>query len=190
MRNLICVLFIGVAILSACNGNQPATGKGPYDSLFLGFYFGMERKDFFDLCWEMNRQKKFTHGPTNQKVEYILKDELDHPVYMRFYPYFYKDKIYQMPVTFTYEAWAPWNKDYSSNVLIEKLVPLMKKWYNVEFETTTHPEVGKAYAAVTGNRRISVFVKDDQFVQVVLTDIPAEKLIKKEFMDSQKDNPI
>ena len=189
MRNLVCVILIGVAVLSGCSGNKPATGNGPYDSLFMGFYFGMERKAFFDLCLEMNKQKKFTHGPTNQNVEYIL-NELDHPVYMRFYPYFYKDKIYQMPVTFSYEAWAPWNKEYSANALIDKVVPMLKKWYNVEFETTTHPEVGKAYAAINGNRRITVFVKDAQFVQLVITDIPAEKLIKKEFSDSQKSNPI
>lgn len=185
MRYLFCVVLLIAFFLSACNGNEPATGKGPYDSLFLGFYFGMEKKAFFDHCWEMNRQKKFMHA-SNQNVEYRLENELDHPVYMRFYPYFYKDRIYQMPVTFTYEAWAPWNKDYSSNVLIEKVVPLMKKWYGGDFESTIHPQQGKAYARIDGNRRISIFVKDEQYVQVVFTDIPSEKRLKKEFMESQK----
>ena len=181
-----CVFFIAAFLISGCNNNEPATGKGPYDSLFLGFYFGMEKKAFYDHCWEMNSQKKFLHGMTNQTVQYRLEKELDHPVYMSFYPYFYKDKIYQMPVTFTYEAWAPWNKDYSANVLIEKVVALMKKWYGGDFESTVHSKLGRAYARIDGNRRISVFVKDEQYVQVVFTDIPAEKKLKKEFGESQK----
>lgn len=186
MRSLIFVLFTVAFILSACHRNEPATGKGPYDSLFLGFYFGMERQEFFDHCWEMNKQKKFTHGMANLDVRYRLETELDHPVYMNFYPYFYNNRIYQMPVTFTYESWAPWNKDYSANVLLEKVVALMKKWYGGEFETTDHPTVGKAYARIDGNRRISIFVKDEQYVQVVFTDIPAERILKKAFNDSQK----
>ena len=187
MKYLFCVAFVAACMLLGCkNNNKPATGKGPYDSLFLGFYFGMEKQAFYDHCWEMNRQKKFIHGTANQNVEYRLENELDHPAYMRFYPYFYKDKIYQMPVTFTYESWAPWNKDYSANALIEKVVTLMKEWYGGDFESTVHPTQGRAYARIDGNRRISIFVKDEQYVQVVFTDIPAEKRLKREFSESQK----
>jgi hypothetical protein len=52
--------------------------KNPYDSLFLGIYFGMDRKEFYNYCWEMNKQKKFTHGPTNQSVEYRLDENVNH----------------------------------------------------------------------------------------------------------------
>lgn len=177
-RSIFIVLFVGI-ILSGCNKTRPATGEGPYDSLFLGFHFGMEKKAFYDYCWQMNKQKKFIHGPTNQSVEYRLENELEKPVYMRFYPIFFEDRIYQMPVTFTYEAWAPWNRQYHADSLIKKVVPMLKRWYGGDFESTTTPKRGRVYARIDGNRRISVFVKDEQFVQVVFTDIPAEKLMKK-----------
>ena len=185
MKQIVCVLVLAILFFASCARPGPATGKGEYDSLFLGIYFGMEKKVFYDYCWEMNRQKKFIHGPTNQNVEYRLENEIDHPVYMRFYPFFYKDKIYQMPVTFTYEAWAPWNREYHADRLIEKVVPLLKKWYGGDFESTIHPKRGKVYARIDGNRRINVWVKDEQYVQVVLTDIPAENLMKAESLETQ-----
>lgn len=184
MKYIFLLLIIPscLAGLLSCS-DKPATGNGPYDSLFLGIYLGMDKKIFYDYCWEMNKKKKFIHGPTNQSVEYRLENELDRPVYMRFYPYFYKDRIYQMPVTFTYEAWAPWNKQLEAKILIEQVVPMLERWYEIKFETTTTPKRGKVYANITGTRRIAVYVKDEQYVQVVITDIPAEKLM---ISDSKK----
>jgi hypothetical protein len=178
-RFTLGVFLIG-ALMGGCKQSGPATGDGEYDSLFLGIYFGMEKKAFYDHCWLMNKQKKFIHGPTNQNVEYRLTNELDQPVYMRFYPIFYKDRIYQMPVTFTYESWAPWNRDLHADSLITRIVPMLKKWYGGDFESTVTPKRGRVYARIDGNRRISVFVRDEQFVQVVFTDIAAEKLMKKD----------
>jgi hypothetical protein len=178
MKYLVYMLFLGFVLLFSCQ-EKPATGEGPYDSLFLGIHFGMDKKVFYDYCWEMNKQKKFIHGPTNENVEYKLENELDYPVYMRFYPNFFEDRIYQMPVTFTYESWAPWNKNFDSKVLIEKLIPVLERWYNVKFQSKVLPKTGKAYANITGNRRISVFIKDDQYVQVIFTDLPAEKMVLK-----------
>jgi hypothetical protein len=183
IMRIFFVLVLAGFIFTSCSEPQPATGKGPYDSLFLGFYFGMEKKEFYDYCWAMNKQKKFIHGPTNQSVEYYLKDELDHPVFMRFYPYFYKDKVYQMPVTFTYEAWAPWNRDFHADKLIEEVIPMLSRWYGGKFESTIMPKKGKVYARIDGNRRISAFVRDEQFVQVIFTDIPSENLVKKESLE-------
>jgi hypothetical protein len=191
LKYLTPAFLIVSILLSSCNKPKPATGKGEYDSLFLGMYFGMEKKAFYDYCWQMNKKKKFIHGPTNQNVEYRLENEpeLDHPVYMRFYPFFYKDRIYQMPVTFTYEAWAPWNRPYHADSLIKKIVPMLKRWYGGEFESKVSPKLGRVYARVEGNRRITVFVKDEQFVQVVLTDIPAETLLKQEVKElAEKQN--
>lgn len=186
-RILICIVTMMALIISSCSKPKPATGEGPYDSLFLGFYLGMGKKEFYDYCWEMNKQKKFTHGPTNQNVEYRLTGVLEQPVLMHFYPGFYKDRIYQMPLTFSYEAWAPWNRQFHADKLIDHVVPLLSKWYGGEFETTTLPKKGKVYARIDGNRRISVFVKDEQFVQVVFTDIAAEKLIKQELEAMRKE---
>jgi hypothetical protein len=148
------------------------------DSLFLGFYLGMDRKAFYEHCWEMNKNKVFTHGPTNQSVEYNLLNELEDPVTMRFYPTFYEEMIFEMPVTFTYQSWAPWNKQYWADTLLVHMLPVFKRWYGENFKEIDHPTMGKVYYKIDGKRRINLFKKDDQFVQAVFTDLKIEKELK------------
>lgn len=182
MKRMIFYCFVvGCgAMISSCGGMGSASDEKKYDSLFLGMYLGMDKKAFYDHCWELNRLKVFSHGPTNTSVEYKLASELNEPVLMRFYPSFYKDKIVDMPVTFSYEAWAPWNKQFQSDSLMVKILPLFKKWYGEEFKTLQHPAQGLVYYKMDGNRRINLFIRDDQFVQAVFTDLRLERERKKE----------
>jgi hypothetical protein len=172
-------LGFGMALLS-CTGNRgERSDKKNYDSLFLGIYLGMDKKAFYDHCWELNRQKVFTHGPTNTSIEYKLHD-LQQPIMMRFYPSFYKDKVFEMPVTFSYEAWAPWNKEFSSHELFVNILPVFKKWYGEDFKAIEHPRMGTIYIKMDGTRRINLFIRDDQFVQAVFTDLKVEQEMKDE----------
>ena len=178
------VLWVSKIILIAitcysCGGFR-SEDKRQYDSLFLGIYLGMGQKEFYDYCWEMNRQKKFTHGPTNQSVEYRVVDGVKNPVIMRFYPSFHAEKVYEMPVTFTYEAWSPWNKDLGSDSLLVEVLSLFKAWYGDEFKLLEHKTMGTIYYRMDGKRRINLFKRDDQFVQAVFTDLKVEKQIKDE----------
>lgn len=176
MKQMIVGIALGGLIMTAFScGNRSATASANYDSLFLGFYLGMERQAFFDHCWEYNRQKIFTHGPTNTSVEYRIEDELAHPVIMRFYPTFENEKIYEMPVLFSYEAWAPWNRQFQSDSLLVGMVDLFKKWYGDDFEVLDHKTMGKVYYRIDKKRRINLFIKDEQFVQAVFTDLKVEK---------------
>jgi hypothetical protein len=119
----------------------------------------MQKKAFYDLCTEYNRKKLFTHGPTNQSVEYLLKNEAKSNVIMRFYPSFENEKIYEMPVTFTYEAWAPWNRQFQSDSLLNEMRSVFKKWYGDDFQVIDHKTMGKIYARIDGKRRINLFIK-------------------------------
>jgi len=177
----VVFLLSGIAsFLISCNGSErKANNEKKLDSLFLGISMGMDKKEFYDYCWKMNKDKIFTHGPTNQSVEYMLKSELDKPVAMQFYPNFHEDKIYEMPVLFNYEAWAPWNRELSADTLILKLLPVMKKWYGDDFQVLQHPDQGTVYYQMKGKRRINLFVRDDQFVQAVFTDLQIEKALKE-----------
>lgn len=184
---LIVVLFCFCCLLAGCKKNgSVSTHNGNSDSLFLGISLGMDRKAFFDHCWEQNRKKLFTHGPTNENVEYKLVNELQEPVTMRFYPTFYEDKIFEMPVTFTYEAWAPWNKHFGSDSLLVEMLPIFKKWYGTDFKKLDHPTMGPVYYKIDGKRRINLFKKDDQFVQAVFTDLKVEKTLKEEYAEKLK----
>jgi hypothetical protein len=171
-----------ILILIVCQSCRDSKGDTDtdFDSLFLGTYLGMEKREFFEHCWEMNRQKKFIHGPTNQSVEYQIANELDYPVMMRFYPSFHENRIYEMPVTFNYEGWAPWNKQFSSDTLLVEMLGVFKRWYGDDFKELEHDTMGKVYYKMDGKRRINLFRKDDQYVQAVFTDMKVEKQIKEE----------
>lgn len=178
---LIGLLLSLIVLLVSCDGGKFSSSSDAkkLDSLFLGISMGMDKKAFYDYCWEKNRDKIFRHGPTNQSVEYTMLTELNSPVNMQFYPNFYDDKIFEMPVLYSYEAWAPWNKEFSSDTLLLKLLPAYKKWYGDDFQVLQHPVQGTIYYQMKGKRRINLFIRDDQFVQAVFTDLKVEKEIKE-----------
>ncbi len=183
VRELLTGFLLCLTVfLVSCDGRKfsiSSSDEKKLDSLFLGISMGMDKKAFYDYCWEKNREKIFRHGPTNQSVEYTLATELNSPVSMQFYPSFYEEKIYEMPVLYSYEAWAPWNKELSSDTLLLKLLPVYKKWYGDDFKTLQHPAQGTVYYQMNGRRRINLFIRDDQFVQAVFTDLKVEKEIKE-----------
>ena len=166
----------------SCDSNKFKFGaaKENYDSLFLGLYLGMDQQAFFDRCYELNTERKATNGTTVQSVLYVMEDELDHRVNMQFYPEFYKDKIIEMPVIFTFEGWAPWNKEFSSDSLLVQLLPVFEKWYGEGFKELNHEVMKKVYVKMDGKRRINLFIRDDQYVQAVFSDMELLQERKKE----------
>jgi hypothetical protein len=106
MEKILLFCFTtGIAIgMMSCDTNKFKFGsaKKNYDSLFLGIYLGMDQQAFFDRCWELNSERIATNGGSVQSVLYVLEDELDHRVNMQFYPVFYKNKIIEMPVVFSF----------------------------------------------------------------------------------------
>jgi len=144
------------------------------DSLFLGITFGMTSKEFYAHCWELNKQELIKQGPVNQTVEYNLDEELRQEGHMYFYPKFQEDQIYEMPVTFSYDA-LPWTDEYSLDTLYEDVRGLVTDWYG-ELTKFTHPEKGEVWVRVDGNRRIRVF-KDplNTKVKVIFTDLNRRK---------------
>jgi hypothetical protein len=142
-----------------------------YDSLFLGYELGMHRQQFLDHSWELNQQHIITGGV---QVEYKLED-LPSRATMKFYPDFKNDRIYRMPVEISYDSWAIWNRELHSDSLIVALVDLYEEIYGPGFIHTTHPEFGKeSWIKVDGNRRISIFRKDDRTARIEFLDLTAE----------------
>jgi len=146
-----------------------------YDSLFMGIYLGMPKKDFYMHCWMLNREGLIKQGSNNMTVEYELKDELGSPATMDFYPEFVHDKIVEMPVRFVYDGWAPWNKKLSSDQLEEDIKNWYEKVYGDGFIAVKHPERGMAYVRIDGNRRITLFKEDDLHVWAVFTDMSVKR---------------
>lgn len=182
--SLILIFFIQSCDSSFFHSSEDIISES--DSLFLGFYLGMPQKDFFDHCTELNKQQKITQGPGGStNVEYRIVDEYDSEISMRFFPTFIDEKIYEMPVIYSYVAWAPWNRQYWGENLLPKVLEKYKMTYGDDFELLNHPTQGKVYYKIDGKRRINLFVKDEQFVQAVFTDLRVEKRLNEEFEKSQ-----
>ncbi len=190
---ILLTLIIVAVYLTACKQDAPkslyeklekkalATGER-HDSLFFGIHLGMEKKTFFVHCAELNKDTILYQGLYG-KVEHSFGDtELKYPSTMNFYPDFYENKIWRVPVTFSYRAWSPWNKDFQAPLLEERLVTLLMKWYGGNnFEKVPHPE-GYALVKLDGNRRILLERdKTGAFISATFTDLIVEKkLLKKQ----------
>ncbi len=186
MKKVIWVVFV-ILIFAACGKKSKydrlvkkelASGVR-YDSLFLGINFGMTSKAFYNHCWELNKLGLIRQGTSNLSVLYNF-EYLKYPAEMNFYPTFHEDKIYEMPVSFKYNAWSPWNKHLSSDSLQLDVLNLYKEWYGNDFIEVNHSRRGKAFVKVDGNRRISIFTKGEIEVQAIFTDMSLEDAVKKE----------
>jgi hypothetical protein len=196
MRIFLPILALLILSLTFQGCNTPgfnfSENDGPKsDSLFLGFYLGMPQKDFFDHCTELNSQQKLTQGSgSTTSVEHKISGMYGGDVSMRFFPTFIKKNIYEMPVTYTYDSWAPWNKEYSSAALLPKILESYKAIYGDDFKVVDDRYQGKIYYKMDGKRRINLFIKDEQFVQAIFTDMEVEKRLKDEFEKSQSEKSM
>ncbi len=137
------------------------------DSLFLGYYLGMSRKDFYSSSWEMNKQEIIT-GYTS--VFYEL-NELSYPALMEFYPSFNNDEIVRMPVSIGYQGWAPWNDHLNTNELINELMKYYNDIYDANFTTIFVPEINQeALVDIQGNREIRIYPIPPSKVMVEFID--------------------
>ena len=142
------------------------------DSLFLGIYFGMTRKDFFDHCWNLYEKGVMKEGITGSTVFYPIKT-FKFPASMDFFPTFQEDRIVSIPVIFTYNGWAPWNKHLFASELEKEIMDLIIQWYGGNFIKIKEPSSldGTAFVKVDGNRRVSIIYADESKVQVDFVDL-------------------
>jgi hypothetical protein len=146
-----------------------------YDSLLLGLSLGMPAKEFYLRCWDLNKQGIIREGNTNMTVMYKLTEGLKYQAYLNFYPNFYNDKIYEMPYVISYVGWSPWRTDNQPESLQLDVVKLLEKWYGTGFIRVYDLKRGLTFVKVDGNRRIKVMQKPEMYVEVIITDLIAEK---------------
>jgi len=176
------VMFIGFTLFaSSCEKGtyskirDEEVAKGVRnDSLFLGLDLGMTSKEFYSICWDLNKKGILGDGPGNMTAQYTIKD-YDHLITMNFYPDFKEGKIYTMPVDFAYKGWSPWNRHLFSDSLEIKVIDMLENWYGKELIEMEHPKFGKTYFAIEGNRQIIVYRKSDKDVRVIYKDLFMEE---------------
>ena len=150
-----------------------------YDSIFFDLHFGMTSKEFYDRCWELNKQEVVKEGPSNSSVKYLIKEGVRHDTEMLFYPKFHENKVFMMLSTFSYVGWAPLNRDRFSNFLLDDVKQLLESWYRGSFLAVEGENDKKLYVMVQGNRRITISIIDDRDVRVRFTDLSVSKIINQ-----------
>lgn len=142
------------------------------DSLFVGVSFGMESQEFYDHCWEINRQGIVKEGAENMSVLYEFEYG-GYKIEFNFYPSFEKGVAARYNCSFSYTAWAPWNKQLQSDDLIAVLPEVLVNWYGGN-EFIRQKREGKTFFyKVDGNRMIELYVKDEKRVHAIFTDVSA-----------------
>lgn len=190
MRKFLFIITIGlggIILLSNCSKKakyESMVKEGlesgvRHDTLFLGLYLGMSSEDFYKKCWELNKEGLIQQGSGNTSVLYEIVDEFKAEVEANFYPTFVDEKIYEMPVKFKYDAWAPWNKQFSGDSLQVELLDVFKRWYGSGFIEVNHAKRGPAFVKVDGNRRISIYrdLSADGTVWALYTDLSMKEKV-------------
>lgn len=181
-------IFIGLLLigLMACNSSkyqamvkkELATGV-EHKELMFGLEMGLPKKDFYKKCWELNKEKLLSQGPSNQYVRHVL-DSIS-PIYkpsntieMLFFGLFDEaDVMKGMRFRFNYTAWSPWVEELQPEKLKEEIKTMMKTLYpgNDFFDLQKEVEGHPVSVKIDGNRLITVYVFDNRFVQAYIEDL-------------------
>jgi len=189
LMNQFYLLITGIFICSllACESEYTSMVKAEmasgeiHEDLLFGMKVGQTKKEFFDTCWKLNKEKKISQGTGNQYAKfYTTLDStasIPQNVEILFYGIFDSLEVMQgMDMKVSYVAWAPWNKKYHSPVLVENLQDYYLEMYggNPFIEIDINEEV-KAYAKVDGNRQLLIYPMDNKEVRVKWEDLRTRK---------------
>ncbi len=183
-------LLILLVVFSSCESEYAKTVKEELksgvvnDALIFGMKMGDTQQDFFDRCLELNHQKKVGQG-LGRYAQYtaVLDSTEAHSAkaIMLFYGIFDEEKImHGMEMKFSYVSWAPWNKDYQADKLVQNLQRKYLKEYpgNDFIEIEINEEVN-AFSKIDGNRQLLIYPLSDKDVVVKMTDLRQIKNLVK-----------
>ncbi len=158
---ILSILFLATTF--SCNKNATNTYDDSLDDIVMGIYFGMERKDFLDHCWDLNQDGKTHHGTIGNMVMYVDSLNYDPKVVVNFFPKFEKDVIAEMPHIFYFSAWSPWNKEeLKQEKLYQQVIKYFEKKYNTTLEKKEAPNGKFLHYKTLGPIMIRVYKDIDE----------------------------
>ena len=151
--------------------------KNEFNDLIFDMKIGQSRQDYFDICYQLNKQKKIISGERSLNPELILKSKNGSTkgsnIKMSFNGIFNEKKTMRgFEMRFYFTGWSNWNKDLSSENLLFQLKDTLRKWFpgndffKVNFENNFSAEV-----KIDGNRRILAYKVNSKDVAVRIDDM-------------------
>lgn len=149
------------------------------DSLIFGMRMGQTKKDFFEICWDLNKRQLISQGTGNTSALYITdRDEEGQNTQlskeMLFYGIFDENDVMRgMRMSYYFLKWAPWNEDYQA----DKLLLHLREVYLTEYPGNDFIEIDikesehAALVKIDGNRQILMYTKNDKDVVVKIEDL-------------------
>jgi len=176
--NIITLVF-SIALLISCQSDYTKLVKKElasgikHDTVLFDLSFGNTRKEFYQICWDLNKNGIATHGENNNYVKTILglKDTLNKvkKIKLMFYARFSKKNIIKgLDMKFTYTAWAPWNKELTAEKLLPSVKDTLLKWYPGNPFLKMKQDI---LVKVDGNRQIQLKIASDREVSVLIEDL-------------------
>ena len=143
----------------------PGSYDESLDNLLKGLYFGMERQDFFDHCWDLNQEGETNHGTIANMVMYVDSVNFTPNVVVNFYPKFVNDKISELSVIYYYNSWAPWNKtELPQDSLHSQVVKFLENKYNASFDVKKDKRGNKVYYKLIGPLLVRAYKDQDEML--------------------------
>lgn len=149
------------------------------DSLIFNMHMGQTRKEFYETCWELNKQQLVSQGAGNNSARFIT--DRDHTGRttprskdMLFYGIFDDNKIMRgMNMTYSYLSWSPWNESLQADSLLLHLRDEYALGYpgNDFIEINIKEAASTALVKIDGNRQILMYPKNDKDVAVLIEDL-------------------
>ena len=151
--------------------------ENEFNDLIFDMKIGQSRQDYFDICYQLNKQKKIISGERSLNPELILKSKngltKGSNIKMSFNGIFNEKKTMRgFEMRFYFTGWSNWNKDLSSENLLAQLKDTLKRWFpgndffKVNFENNLSAEV-----KIDGNRRILAYKVNSKDVAVRIEDM-------------------
>lgn len=157
-----------------------------HEELIFDMVMGQTQKEFYSTCWNLNAEKKISQGGGNRYAKYVMAPgevfEEPEEIEMLFYGIFDEEKIMRgMDMRFNYTKWSPWNEDFHSDKLIERLKNhYMHKYGGNDFITfDSGIQDHLSLIKIDGNRQILMYQLGNKDVSVKIEDLRHKSLTSK-----------
>jgi len=182
-RKVAYIMMLVTILLSSCKSDyaeyltRELESGAIQDSLIFDMYMGETKKQFYDRCWDLNKQK-LVHQGTGANVKYSVPPDTNHPergpITLYFYGVFDKDEVMRgMDYTYHYNGWSPWNENLGADSLMQAVKVILKDNYGGNDWLDIHlDDIDKtASVKIDGNRQMLMYTIDQRRVKVKIRDL-------------------